>query len=91
MTKDYKYLYTDTKGNKITAIGVNCHETAHAFGLYDLYQSSYQPVGYMSAMGKHTTEVAQFISVKSKDIYAEVTEWKKKESLNEVFNEMKLF
>ncbi len=25
------------------------------------------------------------------DIYAEVTEWKKKESLNEVFNEMKLF
>jgi hypothetical protein len=35
--------------------------------------------------------VAQFISVKSKDIYAEVTEWKKKESLNEVFNEMKLF
>ena len=25
------------------------------------------------------------------DIYAEVTEWKKKESLNEVFSEMKLF
>ena len=83
MTKDYKYLYTDTKGNKITAIGVNCHETAHAFGLYDLYQSSYQPVGYMSAMGKHTTEVAQFISVKEREALG----WINNKNIYHILNE----
>lgn len=67
MTKSYDFLYTDINGKKITAIGVNCHETAHGFGLYDLYQSSYQPIGYMSAMGKHTTDVAQFISAKERE------------------------
>ncbi len=83
MTKDYKYLYTDTFGNKITAIGVNCHETAHAFGLYDLYRSPYQPVGYMSAMGKHTTEVAQFISVKEREALG----WLNNKNIYHILNE----
>ncbi len=83
LTKDYKYLYTDTFGNKITAIGVNCHETAHVFGLYDLYQSPYQPVGYMSAMGKHTTEVAQFISVKEREALG----WLNNKNIYHILNE----
>ncbi len=83
MTKDYKYLYTDANGNKITAIGVNSHETAHGFGLLDLYQSSYQPVGYMSAMGKHTTEVAQFISVKERESLG----WLGSKNINYILNE----
>lgn len=74
MTKDYKYLYADSSGSKITAFGVNAHETAHGFGLYDLYQSAYQPVGYMSAMGKHTTETPQFISVKEREALGWLTD-----------------
>lgn len=83
VTNNYKFLYTDAKGNTIIALGVTSHETIHSFGLLDLYKSSSQPVGYMSAMGKHTSEVAQFITIKEREILG----WIKKKNIRTILSE----
>lgn len=50
------------------ALGKICHETMHALGPLDLYSSSNDyKVGYMSLMGKHTSPIGQYISVKERE------------------------
>lgn len=50
------------------AVGKICHETMHALGLRDLYRSAADPkVGYMSLMGKHTSPMGQYLSVKERE------------------------
>lgn len=63
------YLYKDSNGNVIMSISVATHEMGHIMGLKDLYNSSQSsPIYYMSAMAKHFSPVAQFISLKEKEV-----------------------
>ena len=62
------YLYKDANGNAIVSLGKVVHETAHIFGLGDLYNSKSQsPVYFMSVMGKPLSPVPQLISVKEQE------------------------
>ena len=59
----------DKNGIKYLPQGTIVHETSHILGLKDLYKSSTQnPVGFMSVMGKHTTNVAQYMSIKEREV-----------------------
>lgn len=62
------YLYKDANGNAIVSLGKVVHETAHIFGLGDLYNpKSQSPVYFMSVMGKPLSPVPQLISVKEQE------------------------
>ncbi len=61
-------IYTDNLGYKIAQNSVIIHETAHMFGLKDLYRSDMSSrVYYMSAMAKHISPIPQFISAKERE------------------------
>lgn len=62
-------LYQGSDGLPILGtVGKICHETMHALGLKDLYHTAADPkVGYMSLMGKHTSPMGQYLSVKERE------------------------
>ena len=61
-------VYTDNLGFKIAQNSVIIHETAHMFGLKDLYRSDMSSrVYYLSAMAKHISPIPQFISAKERE------------------------
>lgn len=62
-------INVDNNGTKYLPQGAIIHESSHILGLKDLYKSSAQnPVGFMSVMGKHTTNVAQYMSIKEREV-----------------------
>ena len=61
-------LYKGEDNLPILATGKICHETMHALGLKDLYRSNQSSAVYfMSLMGKHTSPIGQYISVKERE------------------------
>ena len=54
------YLYKDANGNAIVSLGKVVHETAHIFGLGDLYNpKSQSPVYFMSVISGATAYICE--------------------------------
>lgn len=63
------FVYTDSLGQKFLSQSTAVHETSHIFGLKDLYRSTTEsPVYFMSLMGKPTSPVGQFMSIKEREV-----------------------
>lgn len=69
ITYDYNLCYTtDNKDIKFTSLKTMIHETGHAFGLKDLYNTnSDTPIYYMSVMAKSPSHIPQYISAKERE------------------------
>ncbi len=68
LTGNYKYLYRGADNLPVLPTGKICHETMHALGLKDLYDSKQAgKVYFMSLMAKRPSHVGQYITVKERE------------------------
>lgn len=68
ITNQGNYLYKDKDGLIIMPLSTIVHEYGHILGLLDLYNSrSESKIYFMSAMGKHTSPFAQYITAKERE------------------------
>ena len=68
LTGNYTHLYRGADNLPVLPTGKICHETMHALGLKDLYDSKQAgKVYFMSLMAKRPSHVGQYITVKERE------------------------